>query len=183
MKGNQLNLKDESIFNQYLEENIKELDNRIQKLQEEIFCLIFNNIPEDQMNGSIDVPVVKRENSDFEILKNCKKVKFDQEIRNIQKQITVSSILSKSEISSLKQRKESLEKELAYINENPKKYLRYQEAKNFNFSSISDERIRIVIKCKLDELSMLVKEKEKFSKINPFSKKNEKQRKYKPDNK
>jgi hypothetical protein len=60
--------------------------------------------------------------------------------------------------------------------------LRYQEAKNFNFSSISDERIRIVIKCKLDELSMLVKEKEKFSKINPFSKKNEKQRKYKPNN-
>ena len=180
MKGNQLNLKDESIFNQYLEENIKELDNRIQKLQEEIFCLIFNNIPEDQMNGSIDVPVVKRENSDFEILKT-QKGKICQEIRNIQKQITVSSILSKSEISSLKQRKESLEKELAYINENPKKYLRYQEAKNF--SSISDERIRIVIKCKLDELSMLVKEKEKFSKINPFSKKNEKQRKYKPDNK
>ena len=168
MKGNQLNLKDESIFNQYLEENIKELDNRIQKLQEEIFCLIFNNIPEDQMNGSIDVPVVKRENSDFEILKT-QKGKICQEIRNIQKQITVSSILSKSEISSLKQRKESLEKELAYINENPKKYLRYQEAKNFNFSSISDERIRIVIKCKLDELSMLVKEKEKFSKINPFS--------------
>ena len=163
-------------------ENIKELDNRIQKLQEEIFCLIFNNIPEDQMNGSIDVPVVKRENSDFEILKT-QKGKICQEIRNIQKQITVSSILSKSEISSLKQRKESLEKELAYINENPKKYLRYQEAKNFNFSSISDERIRIVIKCKLDELSMLVKEKEKFSKINPFSKKNEKQRKYKPDNK
>ena len=147
MKGNQLNLKDESIFNQYLEENIKELDNRIQKLQEEIFCLIFNNIPEDQMNGSIDVPVVKRENSDFEILKT-QKGKICQEIRNIQKQITVSSILSKSEISSLKQRKESLEKELAYINENPKKYLRYQEAKNFNFSSISDERIRIVIKCK-----------------------------------
>ena len=99
MKGNQLNLKDESIFNQYLEENIKELDNRIQKLQEEIFYLIFNNIPEDQMNGSIDVPVVKRENSDFEILKT-QKGKICQEIRNIQKQITVSSILSKSEISS-----------------------------------------------------------------------------------
>lgn len=163
MKGNQLNLKDESIFNQYLEENIKELDNRIQKLQEEIFCLIFNNIPEDQMNGSIDVPVVKRENSDFEILKT-QKGKICQEIRNIQKQITVSSILSKSEISSLKQRKESLEKELAYINENPKKYLRYQEAKNFNFSSISDERIRIVIKCKLDELSVWIKEKKNFQK-------------------
>ena len=40
MKGNQLNLKDESIFNQYLEENIKELNNRIQKLQEEMFYLI-----------------------------------------------------------------------------------------------------------------------------------------------
>ena len=176
MKGNELNLKDESIFNQYLEENIKELNDRIQKLQNEIF-----NIPEDKMNGFIDVPVVKRENSDFEILKT-QKGKICQEIRNIQKQITVSSILSKSEIFSLKQKKESLEKELAYINENPKKYLRYQEAKNFNFSSISDERIRIVIKCKLDELSMLVKEKEKFSKINPFSKKNEKQRKYKPNN-
>ena len=182
MKENELNLKDENIFNQYLEENIKELNDRIQKLQNEIFYLIFNNIPEDKMNGSIDVPVVKRENSDFEILKT-QKGKICQEIRNIQKQITVSSILSKSEIFSLKQKKESLEKELAYINENPKKYLRYQEAKNFNFSSISDERIRIVIKCKLDELSMLVKEKEKFSKINPFSKKNEKQRKYKPDNK
>ena len=95
----------------------------------------------------------------------------------------MSSILSKKELCNLKQKKESLENELAYINENPKKYLRYQEAKNFNFSSISDERIRIVIKCKLDELSMLVKEKEKFSKIDPFSKKNEKQRKYKPDNK
>ena len=33
MKGNELNLKDESIFNQYLEENIKELNDRIQKLQ------------------------------------------------------------------------------------------------------------------------------------------------------
>ena len=75
MKGNELNLKDENIFNQYLEENIKELNNRIQKLQNEIFYLIFNNIPEDKMNGSIDVPVVKRENSDFEILK-LKRVKF-----------------------------------------------------------------------------------------------------------
>lgn len=181
MKENELNLKDENIFNQYLEENIKELNNRIQKLQNEIFYLIFNNIPEDKMNGSIDVPVVKRENSDFEILKT-QKGKICQEIRNIQKQITVSSILSKSEIFSLKQKKESLEKELAYINENPKKYLRYQEAKNFNFSNVTDERIRIVIKCKLDELSTLVKEKEKFLKINPFSKKNEKQRKYKPNN-
>ena len=108
MKENELNLKDENIFNQYLEENIKELNNRIQKLQEEIFCLIFNNIPEDKMNGSIDVPVVKRENSDFEILKT-QKGKICQEIRNIQKQITVSSILSKSEIFSLKQKKESLE--------------------------------------------------------------------------
>ena len=94
----------------------------------------------------------------------------------------MSSILSKKELCNLKQKKENLENELAYINENPKKYLRYQEAKNFNFSSISDERIRIVIKCKLDELYMLVKEKEKFLKINPFSKKNEKQRKYKPNN-
>ena len=181
MKENELNLKDESIFNQYLEENIKELNNKIQKLQNEIFCLIFNNIPEDKMNGSIDVPVVKRENSDFEILKT-QKGKICQEIRNIQKQITVSSILSKKELCNLKQKKENLENELAYINENPKKYLRYQEAKNFNFSSISDERIRIVIKCKLDELYMLVREKEKFLKINPFSKKNEKQRKYKPNN-
>ena len=108
MKENELNLKDESIFNQYLEENIKELNDRIQKLQNEIFYLIFNNIPEDKMNGSIDVPVVKRENSDFEVLKT-QKGKICQEIRNIQKQITVSSILSKSEIFSLKQKKESLE--------------------------------------------------------------------------
>ena len=79
MKENELNLKDESIFNQYLEENIKELNNKIQKLQNEIFCLIFNNIPEDKMNGSIDVPVVKRENSDFEILKT-QKGKICQEI-------------------------------------------------------------------------------------------------------
>ena len=42
MKENELNLKDESIFNQYLEENIKELNDRIQKLQNEIFYLIFN---------------------------------------------------------------------------------------------------------------------------------------------
>ena len=181
MKEKVLNLKNESIFDQYLEENIKELNIRIQKLQNEIFYLIFNNIPEDKMNGSIDVPVVKRENSDFEILKT-QKSKICQEIRNIQKQITVSSILSREELCNLKQKKEGLENELAYINENPKKYLRYQEAKNFNFSNVSDERIRVVIKCKLDELSTLIKEKEKFSKINPFSKKNEKQRKYKPDN-
>ena len=58
MKENELNLKDESIFNQYLEENIKELNDRIQKLQNEIFYLIFNNIPEDKMNCSIYVPVV-----------------------------------------------------------------------------------------------------------------------------
>lgn len=106
MKENELNLKDESIFNQYLEENIKELNNKIQKLQNEIFCLIFNNIPEDKMNGSIDVPVVKRENSDFEILKT-QKGKICQEIRNIQKQITVSSILSKKELCNLKQKKKT----------------------------------------------------------------------------
>ena len=39
MKGNELNLKDENIFNQYLEENIKELNDRIQKLQNEIDTL------------------------------------------------------------------------------------------------------------------------------------------------
>ena len=78
MKENELNLKDESIFNQYLEENIKELNDRIQKLQNEIFYLIFNNIPEDKMNGSIDVPVVKRENSDFEVLKTQKGKKYSK---------------------------------------------------------------------------------------------------------
>ena len=158
--------KDE--LKKYIMTNIQEYDLRINKLKEEIFELIFTNIPEDRKNGNAEVPIVRSENSDFQVLKT-KKSKIYQEIRNIQKQLTISSIHSNEDVLKLKLKKQNLEQELLFINENPKKYLRYNEAKNLNYSNVENEDVRIIIKCKLDELSTLIKQKSKLSKIYPLS--------------
>ena len=158
--------KDE--LKKYIMTNIQEYDLRINKLKEEIFELIFTNIPEDRKNSNAEVPIVRSENSDFQLLKT-KKSKIYQEIRNIQKQLTISSIHSNEDVLKLNLKKQNLEQELLFINENPKKYLRYIEAKNLNYSNVENEDVRIIIKCKLDELSTLIKQKSKLSKIYPLS--------------
>lgn len=178
MKEQNLSLKDENVFNEYLESSIQKLKIIISNLETEIFYLIYNNISEEKMNGSIDVPIVKSETSDFQILKN-QKSRICQEIRNIQKQITLSSILDNDMLEKLNNKKKKLEDELSFINSNPKKYLRYQEAKSFDYSNVEDDRIRVIIKCKLDELSLFNKEYEKLSKINCFQGKDIKVKKYK----
>ena len=110
--------KDE--LKKYIMTNIQEYDLRINKLKEEIFELIFTNIPEDRKNGNAEVPIVRSENSDFQVLKT-KKSKIYQEIRNIQKQLTISSIHSNEDVLKLNLKKQNLEQELLFINENPKK--------------------------------------------------------------
>ena len=90
--------KDE--LKKYIMTNIQEYDLRINKLKEEIFELIFTNIPEDRKNGNAEVPIVRSENSDFQvlnILNSYTKIPIPENLRNLDSKPILHKAVCKKE--------------------------------------------------------------------------------------
>lgn len=154
-------LSHRDVLKEETKNEITELDNSIRQLKEDIYNLIISNIPHEKLDGEVEVPYIVTQNCDYQRLKNYK-TNLNLYLRNIEEKLSFKNLLTQQEIFELQKEKVQIKSDLDTLQENPKRFLRMEDARCCNYSQVEDELVKTIIKYKIKRLSLLKKAREEI---------------------